>query len=84
MERRLQPTLGGQGIDHPTARRLGEQAQGLVQVGLAAAIGSGNLVEPVQRHDQLVDRTVVGDGQGREHGALPCAGEQAVSPFAKP
>ncbi|MCY1420499.1 hypothetical protein D9M71_361210 [compost metagenome] len=66
-ERRFQPAFTRQCIDHATLGGFCEQAQCLVQVGLAAAVGAGNDIQALQGHDQLVDGAVIGDRQGREH-----------------
>ncbi len=68
---RLQAAVAGQRVDHPAARRLGQQAQGAVQVGLAAAVGAGDQVQPAERDHQVVDGAVVADGEGMQHGSRP-------------
>ncbi|MNC79836.1 hypothetical protein D3C75_1324300 [compost metagenome] len=42
---RIQPAFAGKRFDHTALGGLGEQAQGFVQIGFAAAVGAGHQVE---------------------------------------
>jgi hypothetical protein len=67
-ESRLQSTLTGQRIDHPALSGFRQQAQGSVEIGLAAAVGAGDQVQAAERDHQFVDRTVIGHRESIEHG----------------
>src|SRR5471032_3057753 len=69
-ERRIQPTLTGQRIDHAALSGFRQQAQRAVEVGLAAAVGAGDQVQPTQRDHQFIDRAVIGHREGFEHPKL--------------
>ncbi|MNZ50481.1 hypothetical protein D3C78_682690 [compost metagenome] len=66
-EGRIQTSFTGQGIDHAALGGFRQQAQRTVQVGLAAAVGAGDQIQPAQRDHQFVDRAVIGHREGREH-----------------
>ncbi|MDT4876406.1 hypothetical protein FQZ97_1118420 [compost metagenome] len=70
-ERRIQPTLAGQRIDHAALGGFRQQAQRAVEVGLTAAVRPGDQVQTTQRDHQFVDRAVIGHREGFEHGKLP-------------
>ncbi|MCY1245548.1 hypothetical protein D9M72_587080 [compost metagenome] len=44
-----------------------QQAQRTVKVGFAAAVGTGDQIQPAQWDHQFVDRAVVGYREGLEH-----------------
>ncbi|MNJ49388.1 hypothetical protein D3C77_446140 [compost metagenome] len=80
-EGRFQSAFAGQRIDDAALGGFSEQAQGFVQVGLAAAVGAGDEVQPRQRQHQVIDRAVVGNGQCGQHlGVLAQVMVAAVSP----
>ena len=54
--------------DRTALRRAGEQPQGLVDVGLAAAVRTGDEVERSQPDDEVPQRASMLDGEGLEHG----------------
>ncbi|MNP06866.1 hypothetical protein D3C76_988670 [compost metagenome] len=70
-EGRLQPAFPRQRIHHAAVGGFREQAQGAVKVGLAAAVGAGDQVQPTQRQHQRIDRAIVGNGEGMQHPGDP-------------
>ena len=59
---------GGRERRHqPALRRLGEQPKGTVEARFAAAVRAGDDIQPLERNDEVAERTVVGDRQRREH-----------------
>jgi len=75
-QRRAQPAFAGQHRRDAALRGLGQQAQGTVQAGLATAVVAGHHIQLLQRQYESVQRTIVGDGQGLQHGRRP--GNQGV------
>jgi len=75
-QRRAQPAFAGQHRRDAALRGLGQQAQGTVQAGLATAVVTGHHIQLLQRQYEPVQRTIVGDGQGLQHGRRP--GKQGV------
>ena len=72
-KRRLQPAFAGQSLDGVAEGGLREQAQGAMQIRLAAAVGAGDDVQPPQRHHQVAQRAVAGDRQRPQHASAPSA-----------
>lgn len=67
----IKAAFGGEGGDDAALGGAGEEAEGAIEVRLAAAIGAGDDVEAAQGEGQAAEGTVVGDGQGVDHaGAL--------------
>ncbi|KGW49505.1 hypothetical protein Y049_429 [Burkholderia pseudomallei MSHR684] len=62
-QRRRQPALARERRNHAALRGIREQAQRTIQARLAAAVRPGDHVERSERHDQLAQRAVVGDGE---------------------
>ena len=75
---RIQPAFTGQGVDHAALGGFRQQAQGAIQVGLAAAIGPGHQIQPVQGHHQFIDRAVIGHREGFQHVLLASVGTIGV------
>jgi hypothetical protein len=60
----LKSALPRQRRNHSPLRGLGEQAKGAIQIGLSAAVRSGDEIEPIEWDDQIAQRAITGDGQG--------------------
>lgn len=77
-QRRTQPPFAGQHRRNAALCGLRQQAQRAVQAGLATAVVTGHHVQLLQRQDQPVQRTIVGDGQGLQHGRRPWEQERHI------
>ncbi|MNT00128.1 hypothetical protein D3C72_1345480 [compost metagenome] len=69
-QRGRQPALAHQRADHAAVGDVGQQPHRAVHARLAAAVGARDHREAAQRHRQLAQRTVVGNGERGEHAPL--------------
>ena len=62
-----QAALACERRDDAALRRLGEQTQRAIETRLAAAVRARDHVQRAERHDEIAQRAVVGDGECRDH-----------------
>ena len=68
-QRRSQTSLGGQRLDDAALCDIGQKFQGAIEVGLAAAVRAGHDVECAERHSDVAQGTIAGDGKSGHHNA---------------
>jgi len=66
-ERRLQSPLQSQCGDRPTLGNIGKEPDGLVEAGLAGAVGAGDNRQAFQRDHQVAQGSVAGNGKSKNH-----------------
>jgi len=73
-EHGLQSAGPGQRADQPATGGVCEQPERLVEARLAHTIAAANDGQPSQRHADVTQAAVAGDGQGTDHAATLRAG----------